>query len=1643
MHRSIKPSKRKLSIERLDDRRVLAALVDGIGPGDHSTAAGPGASDNFECGLFGAFGLQCEQDRTENPPPKEKEFVVFEDFDEEEIDEEKPVIRPSMVTGSFLWGAADARVSRQAALSFDDIQQGRSDTCSFSSALASVARTNFNLASGIRLAEILGDSQYIFQVRLYREVNNVFEPTWIDVPFDETLEPDDLKSTDRGEFWPALYLRAYLTFSDAVDGNYRSMHESMRALTGLGHTRLTPDGSVAQAQQMLNALENGSPIMTATRNDSGDFLLETTYGLVNNHAYTVMGVEINSSSPDGIFVTIRNPWARDTSYSFYDADGDGNVSLGESYDAQYGIDGRNDGIIRVPWPVFSQQFDDIVISDLTGPNINEVQEPTRQLVFDQPEIDPVTIGTGEELAISFHATDPQGGYPLYGLHTESPGYIHPQSGEFRWRPKSTDAGTWVVTVDAEVNPFVTGAVTFVVNVESQTPTVDSLASSQTSIQSNGQDELTLTAAGVSTIADLAVDVEFWRDADGNGTFSSRHDVFLGSDGADEGKFEWNGYVSGLSAGNQVFFARPKVSTFDDTIYGDGVAVDVLITQSLQEDPVALPVGNPIFYPIQLPSNTVRYRQPLPQGGQRAIFSTNDSNAEFGFFDLQGAIIPGTQKRLLDPGEELLDVAFLDDGQFAVLYSRDNGPYGQWFDVQGNPLGDAVGYDNTYHNLSTPSNHRSNSDIAVASFDGEMHAIVVFATGAFLEEDVFSFTFSRGESNTSDTQITKSLWQVSEGTAAGNRLPRVTMNEVGFGVVVWLDSASGDTFDARRARGLEFSDYGRQFIDPEFEIGNANNPEIAPAVSMNRNRDFVVSYSEFEFPSDGTGDDVQARFFRHAANPGDRIGEDEPFQVNSFVGGNQFSGSVAMSNSGWSAIVWSSWGQDAGDASFETGVYAQLYNPQGRPAGPEFQVPIATEGNQRLVSVEIDDDADLFISYHDFETESRYLRLYSTNVAPSLDTQNPFSVSENSPVGTMVTTLMANDLDGDNVRFAIVGDSPFAVDEITGELTVVDPTALDRETNAEIQVAVQLTDDADDPKSVVVTATVNVTEVNEGPVSENVTFTINELSPVGHVVGTVPAFDPDEQESLIFSIQEETPFGINARSGQLFVVDQTALDFETTPSFQFDVVVTDGNDQQTTATVTVELTDVDETTINVAPKLVELPAAVFYIDGQAASLVFPNVLVEDPDASDYTGGRLRAENISFPWDDDRLVFQELGGVSLSGDSVQVDGVLIGQITRDGLGRNALQVVFNSDATPERLTRLIRSIAFQTPNQDRPSDSRVFRLTLADTDGNTTSVTTFAAVRNASDQPGGLFESIGTDANDVFNLESFAAGQNSVNGKLGVDTLRITGGGQSLDLTSIANAILTDVEVLDIRGSGGNQLTLNLDEVLNLSATSDTVQIHHDADDTITIGDGWNVEAPVLSGGSFWHVLTQDTATLRIANAKPFSNPFLAMDVNHDDRVSALDALDIINRLALIPRDSSERRERLSTPTDQSELAGFYYFDSNEDDFVSALDALFVINRLAETRTEGERIDVPLGNVSLPISSKSTDHAIEDRRVTEQMMLGDIDRFAPPVTPAVPSWRTQQNLSAIDQIMQSDDDASPTEEAIATLSAKLDPLSQPLS
>jgi Ca2+-binding RTX toxin-like protein len=102
----------------------------------------------------------------------------------------------------------------------------------------------------------------------------------------------------------------------------------------------------------------------------------------------------------------------------------------------------------------------------------------------------------------------------------------------------------------------------------------------------------------------------------------------------------------------------------------------------------------------------------------------------------------------------------------------------------------------------------------------------------------------------------------------------------------------------------------------------------------------------------------------------------------------------------------------------------------------------------------------------------------------------------------------------------------------------------------------------------------------------------------------------------------------------------------------------------------------------------------------------------------------------------------------------------------------------------------------------------------------------------------------------------------NGGAGSDTLRVSGDGITIDLRTVENTRILDVEVIDLTGSGDNTLKLRLRDLLDLSSMTDTLRVDGDAGDTVRRAGDWVQGADLAIGANDYSSYTRGAGTLLV-------------------------------------------------------------------------------------------------------------------------------------------------------------------------------------
>ena len=200
-----------------------------------------------------------------------------------------------------------------------------------------------------------------------------------------------------------------------------------------------------------------------------------------------------------------------------------------------------------------------------------------------------------------------------------------------------------------------------------------------------------------------------------------------------------------------------------------------------------------------------------------------------------------------------------------------------------------------------------------------------------------------------------------------------------------------------------------------------------------------------------------------------------------------------------------------------------------------------------------------------------------------------AVDENAGVGTVVgITASARDADATNntITYSLDDDAGgrFAIDSVTGVVTVVG--GLDFESNSSLNVLVHAT--SADGSGATQWLTIAVRDLNDNApvIATNLVLGVLENSVAGTSVGRVTASDIDTVGSLqdwqIAGGTGAGVFSIDSLTGEITVTASGTLDFESVSSWTLVVTVRDGINTARAESVTIQVGDVMEASLNNPP-----------------------------------------------------------------------------------------------------------------------------------------------------------------------------------------------------------------------------------------------------------------------------------------------------------------------------------------------------------------------------------------------------------------------------------------------------------------------------
>lgn len=629
-----------------------------------------------------------------------------------------------------------------------------------------------------------------------------------------------------------------------------------------------------------------------------------------------------------------------------------------------------------------------------------------------------------------------------------------------------------------------------------------------------------------------------------------------------------------------------------------------------------------------------------------------------------------------------------------------------------------------------------------------------------------------------------------------------------------------------------------------------------------------------------------------------------------------------------------------------------------------------------------------------------INVVDLNEAPTLNDKQ-FTIAENPLAGAVIGTITGTDVDAGingKLSYRIVNalpENPVAIDEQTGQLTVLNPDYFDYDTRTKFTVTVETFDGGTPALAKRAIATINLTNVNEPHTIETTDLSVGELAAVGASVGSIQVSDPDAGQLYSYSWTVgfvTLEFNIDPNTGLITVRDPSNFNFALRPVREVEVTVTDRATQplSTTKTITIHITDE-----NNPPTLDNVSLAVD--ENSPADTEVGTITATDLDVGQTTTFALLGGTDRFVIDSSTGILKVKSGAVLNFEAQSSHQIIV-QATDDG--------------TPAKSAVRTLTVTVRDVNES-PSV----------TDANLSVIETAAAgssigqVRfgdpDLADKP--TIKIVGGDGASLFTIDS-ATG-----------TVRVAAGAK-YDFESSVKSYTLNVEVTDgvnapvsgkatIAVTNGNDAPTSngnlgpvdvlagfpLSFVVPANAASDQ-DVGQTISYTVTGLAGaalpswltFNASTRTL-GGTPWNphagvynlqVVASDNGTPKQSvsiplqvrvnlNATPWKNPSNSLDVSGNGTITPSDALLIINQLnstgsILVPQDL------LSRPS---------FLDVNGDNRVSASDALAIINYLnAHSGGEGEQADLPQFVVESNVNqSLAVDYALLDLLNTPEKRL----------------------------------------------------------
>ena len=620
---------------------------------------------------------------------------------------------------------------------------------------------------------------------------------------------------------------------------------------------------------------------------------------------------------------------------------------------------------------------------------------------------------------------------------------------------------------AKTSSWTVASESFSIKVVAPDPTVGGVVVSPGTITNTGTDALTLQATGVEAPAGSVVNVDFTVsvvDQTGQG----QTQAYVGNATAAT-NWTWTGYLGGLASGTYTVSA---VATSSGNYESTPAVATLTVTQAPDYNP---PINRAISQVQVSPAGSTSEYYSLGTtmddlGHIHVFYETNASSptAYMNEFTAEGLPMLAAPVQMPVAGA----VVGRDDGSFEIVFISSGSIKVQNFSAAGtavgNPIVAASGITfGNYSGLEAAADDSGNLLIAYSDGSGNLDALTLSASGI----------------------VTRAPWLVYSNASDYPRVSSVALDDSGAGAIVWL---VGQTLMACRVTnaGLDNAASDLTVSRDSTSFGQAGvdeNGNITIVYSAGGNDSAGSTILMRRYGGDGTTDSGQQVV--------EAIANDDLYDVR-----------VAVNSEGWAAVAWDDDLDGNGQLTF-----CKLIDPEGEIQTTDVEVPSNVSDNTTVTDVAINDEGRFCVEFEQSNSPSLGTSVdigcLWADLEPVFGGPYQFTAPLGSPAGTFVGVVQALDPDGEETSYSLLDSGAFAIDPITGVITVADASAL--QSTAETSYALSV--EASDGYSL----------ANVRPVT-NVVIMVDDPTPPK--IGAMPNWTIDAGETVVPVIPATDPTG---------------------------------------------------------------------------------------------------------------------------------------------------------------------------------------------------------------------------------------------------------------------------------------------------------------------------------------------------------------------------------------------------------------------------------------------------------------------------------------------------------------------------------------